>query len=105
MVGIDGIEDGLKAVKSGDFIGTMLQNGTVELSAGLAVAAAIARGEKVDTEPVYQMPMITRDNVDVALEHVVTGRAAFLEALPELTKKNLATGNIAFEGIPGQEEK
>ncbi len=38
IVGIDGIEDGLNAVKSGEFIGTSLQNGTVELSAGLAVA-------------------------------------------------------------------
>ena len=49
IVGIDGIEDGLNAVKSGEFIGTMLQNGTVELSVGLAVAAAIARGEDIDT--------------------------------------------------------
>lgn len=29
IVGIDGIEDGLNAVKSGEFIGTSLQNGTV----------------------------------------------------------------------------
>ena len=37
-----GIEDGLNAVKSGEFIGTSLQNGTMELSAGLAVANALA---------------------------------------------------------------
>ncbi len=102
IVGIDGIEDGLNAVKSGAFIGTMLQNGTVELSSGLAVAAAIARGEKVDKEPVYIMPRITKANVDVAMKHVVTDRAAFLDALPELTSKNLETGNIAYEGIAGQ---
>ena len=102
IVGIDGIEDGLNAVKSGDFIGTMLQNGTVELSAGLAVAAAIARGEDVDTEPVYLMPQITKDNVDEAYEHVVSDREAFLEALPELVAENMKTGNIANEGMPGQ---
>ncbi|MBB2774006.1 UNVERIFIED_ORG: ribose transport system substrate-binding protein [Mycolicibacterium obuense] len=45
IVGIDGIEDGLNAVKSGEFIGTSLQNGTVELSAGLAVANKLAKGE------------------------------------------------------------
>ena len=45
IVGIDGIEDGLNAVKSGEFIGTSLQNGTVELSAGLAVANALAKKE------------------------------------------------------------
>lgn len=103
IVGIDGIEDGLNAVKSGDFIGTMLQNGTVELSAGLAVAAALAREEDVDAEPVYDMPMITQENVDVAIEHVVTDREAFLKALPDLTAKNLETGDIAYEEIPGQE--
>ncbi|GAA0317412.1 substrate-binding domain-containing protein [Kineococcus aurantiacus] len=102
IVGIDGIEDGLNAVKSGEFIGTMLQNGTVELSAGLAVAAAIAAGTDVNTEPVYNMPKITKENVDVAIQHVVTDRAAFLAQLPELTEKNLASGDIADEGIPGQ---
>lgn len=104
VVGIDGIEDGLNAVKSGEFIGTMLQNGTVELSAGLAVAAAIARGEEVNTKPTYIMAEITQENVDVAMEHVVTNRKEFLAGIPELTKKNLETGNIAYEGIPGQDE-
>ncbi len=30
-------------------------------------------------------------------------RAKFLQDLPDLTKKNLQSGDIAFEGIPGQE--
>ena len=104
IVGIDGIEDGLNAVKSGEFIGTSLQNGTVELSAGLAVAEKLARGEQVNTKPVYIMPAITKDSVDVAIEHVVTKRPDFLAQIPELTEKNLQTGNIAYEGIPGQKE-
>lgn len=104
VVGIDGIQDGLAAVESGEFIGTMLQNGTVELSAGLAVAAAVAQGTEVNKEPVYIMPRITKENVAVATEHVVTDRPAFLAELPELTTKNLKTGNIAYEGIPGQTE-
>ncbi|BBY30127.1 substrate-binding domain-containing protein [Mycolicibacterium sediminis] len=104
IVGIDGIEDGLNAVKSGEFIGTSLQNGTVELSAGLAVANALVKGEKVNTEPVYVMPAITKDNVDVAIQHVVTDRQKFLDGLVDLTKKNLETGDIAYEGIPGQKQ-
>ena len=104
IVGIDGIEDGLNAVKSGEFIGTSLQNGTVELSAGLAVANALVKGEKVNTEPVYVMPAITKDNVDVAIQHVVTERQQFLDGLVDLTKKNLETGDIAYEGIPGQKQ-
>jgi ribose transport system substrate-binding protein len=102
IVGIDGIEDGLNAVKSGAFIGTMLQNGTVELSAGLAVAAEIARGNKVSKSPVYIMPQITKANVDAAYKHVVSERAAFLKALPALVTANLKTGNIANEGLAGQ---
>jgi ribose transport system substrate-binding protein len=104
IVGIDGIEDGLNAVKSGEFIGTSLQNGTVELSAGLAVANALVKGEQVNTEPVYVMPAITKENVDVALEHVVTDRQKFLDGLTELTAQNLKSGDIAYEGIPGQKQ-
>lgn len=104
IVGIDGIEDGLAAVKDGSFIGTSLQNGTVELATGLAVAAQVARGESTNDNPVYLMPAITADNVDAATEHVVTDRDAFLAGLTDLINKNLETGNIAYEGLPGQEQ-
>jgi ribose transport system substrate-binding protein len=102
IVGIDGIQDGLAAVKDGTFIGTSLQNGTVELSAGLAVAAQVARGEVKDANPVYVMPAITKDNVDAAIKHVVTDRKEFLAGLTKLTNENLKTGNVAYEGLPGQ---
>jgi ribose transport system substrate-binding protein len=104
IVGIDGIEDGLNAVKSGEFIGTSLQNGTVELSAGLAVANALAKKEQVNTTPVYNMPAITKENVDVAYQHVVSDRQKFLDGLSALTAQNLKTGDIAYEGIPGQKQ-
>jgi ribose transport system substrate-binding protein len=104
IVGIDGIEDGLNAVKSGEFIGTSLQNGTVELSAGLAVANALIKKEQVKTDPIYIMPAITKDNVDVAIQHVVTDRQKFLDGLVELTQQNLKTGDIAYEAIPGQKQ-
>lgn len=103
VVGIDGIEDGLNAVKSGEFIGTNLQNGTVELAAGLAVAAKIARGETTEHDYTYLMAEITADNVDGAIEHVVTNRAEFLAGLTALIDENLVPGgNIAYEGLPGQ---
>ncbi|NRG43047.1 substrate-binding domain-containing protein [Rathayibacter sp. VKM Ac-2835] len=104
IVGIDGIEDGLAAVKDGSFIGTSLQNGTVELATGLAVAAQVARGESTNDNPVYIMPAITADNVDAAMEHVVTDRDSFLAGLTDLINENLKTGNIAYEGLPGQEK-
>jgi len=97
VVGIDGIEDGLKAVEDGDMIGTSLQHGTVELATGLAVAAKMVRGEDVDANPVYTMPPVTQDNVADALKNVVTERAAFLKRLPELVDANLLAGDIANE--------
>ena len=104
IVGIDGIEDGLRAVESGDLIGTSLQHGTVELATGLAVAAGVVRGEDVPLEPVYTMPAVTKDNVADAMKNVVTDRDAFLETLPDLVDENLASGDIADEGLPGQED-
>jgi ribose transport system substrate-binding protein len=102
VVGVDGIEDGLDAVKSGSMIGTSLQHGTVELATGLSVAAKIVRGEDVDREPVYVMPAIDADNVEDAMKNVVTERDAFLAELPSLVEENLETGSISYEGLPGQ---
>ena len=35
---------------------------------------------------------------------VVTEREQFLKGLTELTNRNLETGDIAYEGIPGQKQ-
>ena len=97
VVGIDGIQDGLAAVKSGDFIGSSLQHGRVELAAGLAVALKVAKGEKVKTNYVYTMPAITPANVSSFEANVVTNTAAFLKRLPALIAKNLKSGDLANE--------
>lgn len=99
IVGVDGIEDGLKAVQSGDFIGTNLQHGTVELAAGLAVAARIARGEPGDKNPVYLMPTVTKENVDKYYANVVSNQEEFLANLPKLIAENLKSGKIANEDL------
>lgn len=99
IVGIDGIEDGLRAVENGDFIGTSLQHGRVEMATGLAVANKIANGEEVDQEYTYVMPPVNPENVDQFMEHVVTDVDSFLEQLPELIEKNLESGDIANEQL------
>jgi ribose transport system substrate-binding protein len=99
VVGIDGIEDGLRAVESGDFIGSSLQHGRVELAAGLAVALKAINGEEVESVYTYVMPPITPDNVDTYIGNVVTEKDAFLETLPELIEKNLQSGDIANEEL------
>lgn len=97
IVGIDGIEDGLNAVRDGNFIGTNLQHGRVELAAGLAVADMAARGEQVEELYTYKMPVVTPENIDEYYANVVTDKDAFLERLPDLIAKNLESGDISNE--------
>lgn len=103
VVGIDAVADGIAAVQNGDFIGTALQNGTVQLATGVAVAAKIARGEDVQDEYIYIMPAVTEDNADEVEAHVVTEREEFLDGLADLIEQNLQTGDIAYEGLSTQE--
>ena len=97
IVGIDGIEDGLNAVKTGEFIGTSLQHGTIELADGLAVAKRVADGEDMSQAFVYTMPAVNADNIDDVLKNVVTDRQALLDRLPELVDKNIESGDLANE--------
>lgn len=97
VVGIDGIEDGLRAVESGDFIGSSLQHGRVEMAAGLAVALKVIKGESYEKSYIYTMPPITPENVDQYVKNVVTEKDAFLKTLPDLIAKNLSSGDIANE--------
>jgi ribose transport system substrate-binding protein len=99
VVGIDGIQDGLAAVKAGDLIGSSLQHGRVELAAGLGVAQKIICGETVEKNYVYTMPAITPDNVAQYEKNVVTEKDAFLKTLPQLIAQNLASGDIANEKL------
>ncbi|MBK9739814.1 MAG: substrate-binding domain-containing protein [Actinobacteria bacterium] len=99
VVGIDGIQDGLAAVKAGDMIGSSLQHGRVELAAGLGVAKNIICGEAVEKNYVYTMPAITPENVSQYEKNVVTEKDAFLATLPQLIAQNLASGDIANEKL------
>ena len=99
VVGIDGIQDGLAAVAAGDMIGSSLQHGRVELSAGLGVAQKIFCGESYESTYTYVMPAITPENVTQYEANVVTNKDAFLATLPELIAQNLDSGDIANETL------
>lgn len=98
VVGIDGIEDGLNAVRDGQLIGTMLQHGRVELAAGLAAAKQVIDGTLKTKHLVYTMPEVTASNVDKIYEHVVSKKDSFLTGLPKLIDANMQSGDIANEG-------
>lgn len=99
VVGIDGIEDGLRAVKDGTFIGSSLQHGRVELAAGLAVAQRVVKKQAVEKAYTYTMPPISSRNVDAVTDHVVTGKDRFLQQLPALVDRNVDSRNIANEDL------
>lgn len=99
VVGIDGIQDGLAAVKSGQMIGSSLQHGRVELAAGLAVAKKIMCGEMYEGKYIYVMPPINSDNVAQYEANVVTNIDGFLATLPDLIAQNLDSGDIANETL------
>ncbi|MPY78032.1 MAG: substrate-binding domain-containing protein [Actinophytocola sp.] len=102
VVGIDGIEDGLRAVRDGALIGTSLQHGRVELAAGLAVAKRVVNGEPVKDTYTYVMPPVTPDNAEDVMRHVVTDKDQFVQQLPALVDENIATGDISNENLAGQ---
>lgn len=99
VVGIDGIQDGLTAVKDGKFIGTSLQHGRVELAEGLAVAQKLATGAQVDPTYTYKMPPITQGNVDGFYADVVSDKDRFLQTLPTLVAQNLTSGDLSNEQV------
>ena len=99
VVGIDGIQDGLEAVKDGKFIGTSLQHGRMEMAEGLAVALRAAEGEPVEQLYTYVMPPITPQNVDEYYQNVVADTDAFLAQLPALVAQNLASGDLSNETL------
>jgi ribose transport system substrate-binding protein len=100
VVGIDGIQDGLNAVKDGSLVGSSLQHGRVELASGLAVALRAVKKQQFNKSYTYTMPAIEQGNVDKFIDHVVTGKDAFLSQLPNLVEKNLENGNISNEDLP-----
>jgi len=97
ITGIDGIQDGLQAVKDGWLNATNLQNGIVECSEGLVVAKMILDGKTVNKQYTYTMPSV--DSKDVATKYYDqifgTGKDQFIQGLPALVEQNVASGNLA----------
>jgi len=99
VVGIDGIQDGLAAVKDGRLIGTSLQHGASRWPRASPVAQKVANGEQVNKTYTYTMPPITPQNVDEFYKNVVSEKDAFLQRLPQLVAQNLASGNLSNEQL------
>lgn len=97
VVGIDGIQDGLRAVESGEFIGTVIQNGSIELPLGLALTVAVINGDAKEAHIAFQMPYVTKDDVAMYIDHLITNKDAFIKKVPELVDRNLKSGDYSNE--------
>lgn len=97
IVGIDGLQDGLRAIQSGEFIGTVLQNGSIELPLGLALTVAVIEGTVTETHIAFTMPYVTADDVALYIDHLVDNKPAFIEKVPSIVDRNLKSGDYSNE--------
>ncbi|WP_131194424.1 substrate-binding domain-containing protein [Lichenihabitans psoromatis] len=93
--GVDGIKDGLRALRSGDMVQTNLQNGALELGEAMQVAIDYLNGKKPPALMMLKMPGITKASVDKYYDQLFDHSDKFIEGLPELVKQNLASGDYA----------
>ncbi|MFD0556183.1 monosaccharide ABC transporter substrate-binding protein (CUT2 family) [Stackebrandtia endophytica] len=97
IVGVDGTEDGLNAIKDGRFIGSQMQHARTEFAAGLAAVYHLAKGETMEELYTYTMDPVTADNVDDYYVNVVSEKDAFLERIADVVDRNLDSGKIEDE--------
>lgn len=97
IVGIDGIEAGLQNVAAGHQLMTTLQNAPLQLGMALQVAASVARGESMPEEIFIEMPVVTQDNAEQYYQQMYENRAQFIEELPALIRRNLASGDYGSQ--------
>jgi ribose transport system substrate-binding protein len=95
VVGIDGIQDGMKAVQGGQEYESNLQDAPLELGMGLVVAVKSLRGEAVPQKALLKMPPLTKDTVTKYYDQMYGDTNAFLQGLPALIDANLASGDYA----------
>ena len=95
VVGVDGIKDGMRAVRDGNEIETNLQDGPLELGMATQVAIDAAEGKPVPKEALFIMPEITKSNVAHYYQQMFVAPQKFIDDLPALVNKNLASGHYA----------
>ncbi|MGI4745788.1 MAG: substrate-binding domain-containing protein [Janthinobacterium lividum] len=95
ITAVDGIKDGMRAVRDGTLLETNLQDGPLELGMAVQVAVDHINGKDVPKVAMFVMPEITKANVAHYYDQLYGNPAKFTTELPALIKKNLASGNYA----------
>ena len=97
VVGVDGIKDGMRAIRSGDMIETNLQDALLELGEAMQVAVDQVQGRPVPKLAMIIMPQLTKDNVAHYYDQMYARPAVFISGLPDLVKKDLKSGDYAAQ--------
>ena len=95
VVGVDGIKDGMRAVRDGTELETNLQDGPLELGMATQVEIDAAQGKQFPKLAMFIMPEITKRNVGHYYQQMFVEPKKFIADLPALVKKNLASGQYA----------
>lgn len=95
VVGVDGIKDGMRAVRDGTLLETNLQDGPLELGMAMQVAVNAVQGKSYPAQAMFIMPEITKANVAHYYEQMFVAPKKFIADLPALVNKNLASGHYA----------
>lgn len=94
VTAIDGIQDGMRYVKSGLINVTYLQNGALEFGEGLQLVADYVRLHKPLSGKQLIMPRVDSSNVDKYYGQLYTEPAKFIADLPRIVSANLKSGNF-----------
>jgi ABC-type sugar transport system substrate-binding protein len=95
--GVDAIKDGLREVKSGNMVATNLQNAAIELGMALQATVDLLDNKQVPQTALLNMPVIKKDKVDYYYSQLYVKPQDFLKTLPDLIKKNMASGDYASQ--------
>ncbi len=95
VTGVDGIKDGMRAVRDGNENETNLQDGLLELGMAVQVAVDHIQGKPVPAVAMFVMPQITKQNVAHYYDQLYVHPQKFLDGLTAQVRKNLVSGNYA----------
>ncbi len=95
VTGVDGIKDGMRAVRDGTLLETNLQDGPLELGMATQVALDQVQGKPIPALAMFVMPQITKDNVSHYYGQMFVAPQKFITDLPGLVKQNLVSEHYA----------
>ncbi len=97
VTAIDGIQDGMRYVKTDLINVTYLQNGALEMGEGLQLVTDYVRHHKQLSGKQLIMPRVDKSNVEKYYTQLYVDQSKFIGDLPKIVTANLKSGNYGGE--------